>query len=88
MSLTLSTILAAAEHGAEAAGAHAGEEEHKSEAPFFIAGAIFVGFAIILSVIGFKQPDFPATAGLARAVMAVSTTLAVAAVASAIYVAI
>jgi hypothetical protein len=91
MSLTLSTILAVSDHvaGGGAGGEHAAaEEHHKSEAPFFIAGAIFVAFAIILSVIGFKKPDFPDTAGLARGIMAVGTTLAVAAVASAIYVAI
>jgi hypothetical protein len=87
MSLTLSTILAAAEHGAEAAGAHA-EEEHKSEAPFFIAGAILVTFAIIVSVIGFRKPDFPNTAGAARGIMALSATLVAAALFSAIYVAI
>jgi len=83
MSLTLSTILAAAEHGAEAAG-----EEHKSEAPFFIAGAILVAFAIIVSVVGFKKPDFPGTAGAARGVMAISIALVAAAAVSIVYVAV
>ncbi len=86
MSLTLSTILAAAEHGAEA-GAHA-EEEHKSEAPFFIAGALLVTFAIVVSVIGFRKPDFPNTPGAARGVMGLSATLVAAALFSAIYVAL
>jgi len=86
MSLTLSTILAAAEHGAEAAGAHAGEEEHKSEAPFFIAGSILVAFAIVVSVIGFKQPDFPGTSGAARGIMALSVALVAAAALSIVYV--
>jgi hypothetical protein len=90
MSQTLSTILAAAEHAAGATSEEhaAAEGHHKSEAPFFIAGAILVTFAIVVSVVGFKRPDFPSTAGAARGVMAVSTTLMVAAVASAIYVAI
>jgi len=84
MSLTMSTILAAAEHGAAAAG----EEEHKSEAPFFIAGAILVAFSILISVFGFKQPDFPGTASAARGVMAVSVALVVAAAFSIVYVAV
>jgi len=86
MSLTMSTILAAAEHGAAAAGEQAGEEEHKSEAPFFIAGAILVAFSILISVFGFKQPDFPGTASAARGVMAVSVALVVAAAFSIVYV--
>ena len=90
MSLTLSTILAVAEHAAgatseEAAGA---EEEHKSEAPFFIAGAILVAFAIAISVIGFKKPDFPGTAAAARGIMALSATLVAATLFTAVYVAI
>ena len=90
MSQTLSTILAAAEHAAGAASEEhaAGEEHHKSETPFFIAGAIFVVFAIAISVIGFKKPDFPDTAGAARGLMALSATLMLATVGTAIYVAI
>lgn len=81
MSLTISTILAAAEHGAEAA-----EEHEKSEAPFFIAGAILVTFAILISVVGFKRPDFPGNSGAARGVMALSTILVAAAMFSIVYV--
>ena len=82
MSLTLSTILAAA----EAAGEHAAEEEHKSEAPFFIAGAILVVFSILISIFGFKRPGFPATASAARGVMALSIALVAAAAFSIVYV--
>jgi hypothetical protein len=81
MSLTLSTILAAAEHAAEAAG-----EEHKSETPFFVAGVILVTFAIIISVFGFKRPDFPGNARAARGVMALSIALVAAAMFSIVYV--
>lgn len=89
MSQTLSTILAAAEHAAGAASEeHAAGKEHKSETPFFIAGAILVVFAIAISVIGFKRPEFPDTAGAARGVMALSATLVAATVATAIYVAL
>ncbi len=77
----MSTILAAAEHAA--AGA---EEEEKSEAPFFIAGALLVAFAIGLSIFGFKRPDFPANAGAARGVMLLSVALVAAAAVSIVYV--
>ena len=89
MSQTLSTILAAAEHAAGATSEeHAAGEAHKSETPFFVAGAILVVFAVAISVIGFKKPDFPDTAGAARGIMALSATLVAATVATAIYVAI
>ncbi len=89
MSLTLSTILAAAEHAAGATSEeHAGGEEHKSETPFFVMGAILVAFAIATSVFGFKKPDFPGTARAARGVMALSATLVAATLFSAVYVAI
>jgi hypothetical protein len=87
----LATILAAAEAGAEhageAAGGHGAEEEHKSEAPFFIIGGILASFAVIISVFGFKKPDFPGSASAARGVMALSTVLVVATMASIVYVA-
>lgn len=80
----LATILAAAEHAAEAA---AGEEEHKSEAPFFLIGGALAVFAIAVSVFGFKKPDFPNNAGAARGVMTLGLTLTLATMASIIYVA-
>ncbi len=83
----LATILAAAEQAAEAAGAHAGEEEHKSEAPFFLIGGALAVFAIAVSVFGFKKPDFPNNAGAARGVMTLGLTLTLATMASIIYVA-
>ncbi|MEA2144176.1 MAG: hypothetical protein QOI64_2606 [Solirubrobacteraceae bacterium] len=81
MSLTISTLLAAAEHAAGAA-----EEHEKSETPFFVAGVILVTFAIIISVVGFKQPEFPGTPGAARGVMALTVTLVAAAMFSIVYV--
>jgi hypothetical protein len=77
MSLTISTILAAAEAGAE---------PEKSKTPFFVAGVILVSFAIIISVFGFKRPDFPGNAGAARGVMALSIALVAAAMFSIVYV--
>jgi hypothetical protein len=82
----LATILAAAEHAAEAGG-HAAEEEHKSETPFFLVGGALALFAIVVSVIGFKKPGFPASAGAARGVMTLGITLTLATMASIVYVA-
>ena len=82
----LATILAAAEAGSEH-GAHAGEEEHKSELPFFLIGGALTAFAIAVSVIGFKKPDFPSSASAARGVMTLGITLTLATMASIIYVA-
>ncbi len=73
----LSTILAAAE---------AAKEHEKDESPFFIAAAILVAFAIFISVVGFKRPEFPADAGAARGVMALTIALVAAAMISIVYV--
>lgn len=83
----LATILAAAEHAAEAGAEHGAEEEHKSELPFFLIGGALALFAIAVSVIGFKKPDFPGTAIAARGVMTLGITLTLATMASIIYVA-
>ncbi len=83
--MDLAVIIAAAEHAASAAAEH---EEHKSEAPFFIAGGVFAIFAILISVYGFKKPDFPETAAQARGVMSAGAVLMMAAVGTAIYVAL
>ena len=81
----LATILAAAEHAAEAGGAHP-EEAHKSETPFFLIGGLLTAFAIAISIFGFKRPDFPANEGAARGVMALSAGLVLATMVSIIYV--
>ncbi len=73
--MILSTILAAAAEVAE-----------KSKLPFYIAGALLVCFAVVISVIGFKKPDFPADAGAARGVMALGITLVAAAMLAIVYV--
>jgi len=81
--MDLAFLLAAAE-----AAEHAAEEHHKSEAPFFIMGGLFATFAVLISVFGFKNPDFPDNAGAARGVMTVGVVLMLAAVSSAVYVAL
>lgn len=88
MSLTLSTILAVSDNAAGAAAEHGGAaaEEHHDETPFFVAGGILVAFAILVSVVGFKKPDFPGSAAAARGVMALSVLLVAAASVSIVYV--
>ena len=54
--------------------------------PFGLAGVILVTFAIVISVFGFKRPDFPGNAGAARGVMALSIALVAAAMFSIVYV--
>ena len=76
--MDLSFFLAAAEHAAE--------EHHKSELPFFIAGGLLACFAVIISVVGFKRPEFPGNGAAARGVMAVSAVLVAGAMAMIIYV--
>ena len=76
--MDLSFILAAAEHAAEA--------HKKSELPFFVAGGLLASFAVIISVFGFKRPDFPTSEVAARGVMAVSAVLVAGAMAMIIYV--
>lgn len=80
--MDLSILMAAAEHAAGAA-----EEHEKSEMPFFIAGGILATFAIVISVIGFKKPDFPATESAARGIMVLSAVLVAAAMFTTVYVA-
>lgn len=64
----------------------AAEEHHKSELPFFVAGGLLASFAVLISVFGFKRPDFPASDAAARGVMAVSAMLVAGAMAMIIYV--
>jgi hypothetical protein len=78
--MILSTILAAAEAGAEAV------EHEKSEAPFFIAGAVLAAFAVLLSVYGMRHPDFPKDQGTARGVMTLSILLVLTAMSAIVYV--
>jgi hypothetical protein len=77
--MDLSLLLAAAEHVAE---------PEKSKLPFFVMGGLFATFAVLISVFGFKNPDFPDSAGAARGVMTVGVVLMLAAVSSAVYVAL
>jgi hypothetical protein len=78
--MDLTVILAAAEHVVET--------PEKSEVPFFIMGSLLAVFAVAISVFGFKRPDFPTTAAAARGVMSAGVVLVLAAISTAIYVAL
>jgi hypothetical protein len=84
--MDLAVIIAAAAEHAGAAAEHA--KQHRSEVPFFIAGGAFATFAVLVSVYGFKRPEFPATVAAARAVMSVGAVLMLTAVGVAVYVAL
>jgi hypothetical protein len=75
--MILSTILAAAEAAAEA---------EKSEAPFFIAGGALAAFAVLISIFGMRNPDFPKDGGTARGVMALSVLLVLTTMTAIVYV--
>jgi hypothetical protein len=51
-------------------------EGEKSETPYFIAGGLFAVWAIVVSFIGLRRPDFPKTKGAGRATIGVSVVLA------------
>jgi hypothetical protein len=55
-----------------------------SKVPFYIAGLLLAGWAVVLSAAGLARPSFPAGEGAQRGVIAVSSVLVVFAVAMAI----
>ena len=57
----------------------------KSRVPFYVAGGLLVAWALIVSLgLGLRRPDFPGNLAGQRAVMAISTVLVLAAVATAV----
>ena len=56
-----------------------------SKLPFYIAGSVLAGWAVVLAFLGLTRPTFPGGAGGARAVMGVSAVLALVAIAMAIH---
>ena len=69
----LAALLLAAEEAAE-----------PSKVPFFIAGGVLAAWALVLSAVGLRSPDFPGSPGRARAVMAISVVLVAAAMTTAV----
>jgi hypothetical protein len=51
--------------------------EGKSKLPFYIAGGLLVGWALIVSIgIGMRKPTFPQSLGQQRAIMAITGRIA------------
>ena len=55
-----------------------------SKVPFYLAGGLFVAWAVVLAAVGLTVPEFPYNKLGQRAVMLVSLILAAAAIAAAI----
>jgi hypothetical protein len=56
--------------------------DEPSKIPFYIAGGLFVVWAVALAGVGLTRPAFPVNARAYRGVMAVSLVLAVASMAT------
>jgi uncharacterized cupredoxin-like copper-binding protein len=57
----------------------------KSKVPFYLAGALLVAWALIVSLgLGLRRADFPGTLAAERAVMAITAVLVLAAVSTAV----
>jgi plastocyanin len=57
----------------------------KSKVPFYVAGGVLVGWALVVSLgVGLRRTDFPGTATLERAVIAVTAVLVLAAASTAV----
>jgi hypothetical protein len=57
-----------------------------SRVPWYVAGGVLALWAVVLSVIGLRNPDFPGGAGGQRGVIAITLVLAVIAMGCAVYV--
>ena len=55
-----------------------------SKVPFYIAGGVLAGWAVVLAALGLRQPEFPKNLGGQRTVIGISLLLAVVAIAMAI----
>jgi hypothetical protein len=55
-----------------------------SKVPFYVAGLVLAGWAVVLSAFGLSRPTFPSGAAAQRGVILISFVLMVAALAAAI----
>ena len=62
----------------------AAEEAEKSKVPFYIAGGLLAAWAIVLFTVGMRSRSFPGGQTGERGVIAVSTVLMLAAMATAV----
>ena len=75
MLATIATLVLAA---AEAA------KEEKSHTAFYICGGLLAIWAVVVSVIGLTQPNFPVTEGQRRGVMGLTVLLVASAMVTAV----
>ena len=66
------------------AAAETAEEAEPSKVPFFVAGGLFAVWAIVMFAVGMRSQTFPGGQRGERGVLAVSTVLMVAAMATAV----
>jgi hypothetical protein len=64
--------------------AEAGGHEESSKTAFYVAGSLLAGWAVVVSVVGLRKADFPATESAGRGVVALTVLLVAAVMASAI----
>jgi hypothetical protein len=62
----------------------AAEQSETSKVAFYVAGGLLAAWAVVLSFVGLRSPDFPGSTAATRGVMTVSAVLALAAVATAV----
>jgi hypothetical protein len=62
----------------------AAEESEPSKVPFYVAGGLLAGWAVVLSFVGLRSADFPASATAMRGVITVTAVLVVAAMATSV----
>jgi plastocyanin len=55
-----------------------------SKVPFYVSGAVLAAWAVSLSVIGLRRPEFPGTPAASRATMAITAVLVLATMATAV----
>ncbi len=56
-----------------------------SKVPFYIAGGLLAGWAVVLSALGLRSPSFPGSVGGMRIVMSISFLLVAVAIAMAVH---
>jgi len=57
------------------AGLLAAADGEPSKTPFYIAGGVLAGWAVLVSVLGLRRAEFPGSSNGGRAVMAISVVL-------------
>ena len=62
----------------------AAEGAEVSKTPFYLAGGLLAGWAVLVSALGLARPDFPGSGGGARAVMGISAVLVLGTLAAAV----